>query len=154
MLLQLVNQDLGYDRGPVLRDISISIHAGDRIALVGESGAGKSTLLTVIQARLLEQAAVAREELSVAPDAARLARLRSLLGVDLVADPAQLRDRRVLVEEAARHLAQHLLLMLRNGPVRFRADVQQQATVLADNVDQIIDQPIGRLVPLVPRIAP
>ena len=57
MLLQLVNQDLGYGGGPVLRDISISIHAGDRIALVGESGAGKSTLLTAIQARLLGQAA-------------------------------------------------------------------------------------------------
>ena len=58
MLLQLVNQDLGYDRGLVLRDISIDIHEGDRIALVGESGAGKSTLLTAIQARLLEQAAL------------------------------------------------------------------------------------------------
>ena len=58
MLLQLVNQDLGYDRGLVLRDISISIHEGDRIALVGESGAGKSTLLAAIQARLLEQAAL------------------------------------------------------------------------------------------------
>ena len=58
MLLQLVNQDLGYDRGLVLRDISIAIHEGDRIALVGESGAGKSTLLTAIQARLLEQAAL------------------------------------------------------------------------------------------------
>jgi phosphonate transport system ATP-binding protein len=58
VLLQLVNQDLGYDRGLVLRDISISIHEGDRIALVGESGAGKSTLLTAIQARLLERAAL------------------------------------------------------------------------------------------------
>lgn len=52
MLLELVNQDLGYDRGPVLRDISVAIAAGDRIALVGESGAGKSTLLAAIQARL------------------------------------------------------------------------------------------------------
>jgi phosphonate transport system ATP-binding protein len=58
VLLQLVNQDLGYDRGLVLRDVSISIHEGDRIALVGESGAGKSTLLSAIQARLLEQAAL------------------------------------------------------------------------------------------------
>ena len=58
MLLQLVNQDLGYDRGPVLTDVSLTIHAGDRIALVGESGAGKSTLLAALQARLREQAAL------------------------------------------------------------------------------------------------
>lgn len=58
MLLEFVNQDLGYDQGPVLRDVSIAIHPGDRIALVGESGAGKSTLLAAIQARLLKQAAL------------------------------------------------------------------------------------------------
>jgi two-component system nitrogen regulation sensor histidine kinase NtrY len=38
-----------------------------------------------IEERLLEQVAVASGELSVNPDAARLARLRTLLGVDLVA---------------------------------------------------------------------
>ena len=59
MLLELVNQDLGYGRGPVLRDISVAIKAGDRIALVGESGAGKSTLLAAIQARLNDRAALA-----------------------------------------------------------------------------------------------
>ena len=58
MLLQLVNQDLGYDRGPVLSDVSLALHAGDRIALVGESGAGKSTLLAALQARLSDQAAL------------------------------------------------------------------------------------------------
>jgi phosphonate transport system ATP-binding protein len=58
VLLQFVNQDLGYDQGPVLRDVNIAIHAGDRIALVGESGAGKSTLLAAIQERLLKQAAL------------------------------------------------------------------------------------------------
>jgi phosphonate transport system ATP-binding protein len=58
VLLELVNQDLGYDQVPVLRDVSIEIHAGDRIALIGESGAGKSTLLAAIQARLLDRAAL------------------------------------------------------------------------------------------------
>ena len=58
MLLQLVNENLGYGSDPVLRDVSLSIETGDRIALVGESGAGKSTLLAAIQARLQERAAL------------------------------------------------------------------------------------------------
>lgn len=58
MLLELVNEDLGYNKGPVLHDVSISIRPGDRIALIGESGAGKSTLLGAIQSRLLKQAAL------------------------------------------------------------------------------------------------
>jgi phosphonate transport system ATP-binding protein len=57
-LLQLVNQDLGYDRVPVLQDVSLAIHRGDRIALVGKSGAGKSTLLAALHARLRDQAAL------------------------------------------------------------------------------------------------
>jgi phosphonate transport system ATP-binding protein len=58
VLLRLDKQDLGYNRSPVLTDVSLAIHAGDRIALVGESGAGKSTLLAALQARLRERAAL------------------------------------------------------------------------------------------------
>ena len=58
MLLELVSENLGYGNEPVLRDVSLSIMAGDRIALVGESGAGKSTLLTALQSRLQERVAL------------------------------------------------------------------------------------------------
>lgn len=45
---------VGYDRGPVLRDLQLKIHKGDFIAVVGPSGTGKTTLLRTLtgQARV------------------------------------------------------------------------------------------------------
>jgi ATP-binding cassette subfamily B protein/subfamily B ATP-binding cassette protein MsbA len=39
---------LDYGRGPVLSNVNMVIHAGERIALLGENGAGKSTTLSLI----------------------------------------------------------------------------------------------------------
>lgn len=47
MLAELHNVSKHYDQ-PVLKDISLIIHSGDSIAIVGPSGSGKSTLLNIL----------------------------------------------------------------------------------------------------------
>jgi ATP-binding cassette subfamily F protein 3 len=55
-LMQADKVALGYDRTPVLRDLSFRIDQDDRIALLGANGQGKSTLAKLISGRLAPMA--------------------------------------------------------------------------------------------------
>ncbi|MEL6121217.1 MAG: ATP-binding cassette domain-containing protein, partial [Pseudomonadota bacterium] len=47
-LLQLTDMTLTFGGDPLLDDISLTVHDGDRAALVGRNGSGKSTLMKVM----------------------------------------------------------------------------------------------------------
>jgi branched-chain amino acid transport system ATP-binding protein len=56
MMLELKNINAGYNSFQALFDVSLSVKAGEAVAVIGPNGAGKSTLLRVIS-RLIEATA-------------------------------------------------------------------------------------------------
>ena len=71
LLIDLHNASAGYDGRPAVMDIDLTVHRGERIAVMGRSGAGKSTLLGLLYAQrphevaLVPQAAALVKPLSV-----------------------------------------------------------------------------------------
>ena len=51
-IIRLEKASIGYDGVPWLTDINLTIHAGDRLGLLGQNGAGKSTLLKHMAGKL------------------------------------------------------------------------------------------------------
>jgi putative ABC transport system ATP-binding protein len=88
MLLEIENLTKSYSgpdgRVPVLQGISLSLDAGETLALTGESGSGKSTLLHLIGG--LDQAdggriLVGGQEVTALDDAGRAALRRGMVGL-------------------------------------------------------------------------
>lgn len=64
-LFDLASANLGYGDGPVLRDVTLRIARGERVAFVGTSGAGKSTLLAHLYGQRRSEAALIPQDLAL-----------------------------------------------------------------------------------------
>lgn len=64
-LFSLRSVSAAYTGQQVIKDLSLTIEAGERVALVGKSGAGKSTLLRLLYAQRPQAAALVPQELGL-----------------------------------------------------------------------------------------
>ncbi|HKF78803.1 MAG TPA: ABC-F family ATP-binding cassette domain-containing protein [Candidatus Dormibacteraeota bacterium] len=125
LLVRAVDVGFGYAEAPVVDGVSLTVHAGDRLALVGPNGSGKSTLLRLLAGGLqpdtgrVERAPRTRIALLAQapavpePGASLLAfaasrhavpteQLRVVLGKVVFGDPARIRADDVSVGELRR----------------------------------------------------
>ncbi len=70
VMTKLSNETLGWGDAPVLRDVTLDVNTGERIALLGRSGTGKSTLLGALRERIettTHRAALVPQDLGLVP---------------------------------------------------------------------------------------
>lgn len=62
LILQLDNAEVRYPKSVALQQINLSLHRGEKIALIGRSGSGKSTLLRLIYERVPDNTALVPQD--------------------------------------------------------------------------------------------
>jgi ATPase subunit of ABC transporter with duplicated ATPase domains len=65
LLIQFSHLFKSFGLSPILHDVSLSVHEGNLIALIGENGVGKSTLLKIIEGSIQEDAGDVKTEASL-----------------------------------------------------------------------------------------
>jgi branched-chain amino acid transport system ATP-binding protein len=135
-MLEVRNLDVAYGRAPALRDVSLSIAAGELACVVGPNGAGKSTLINAIGG--LHRASGGR----VAMDGVDLARAPSHrfcgAGIALVPEGRRLFTRMTVRENLE-------LGSFRRAAKRERASSLERVCALFPVVREKLDAPAGAL---------
>jgi branched-chain amino acid transport system ATP-binding protein len=80
-LLNIVDLKAGYGAAPVLFNVSIAVHAGEIVAIVGSNGAGKTTLLRAISRTILSEGTLTFDGVDVAHESPEHVFARGLVQV-------------------------------------------------------------------------
>ena len=80
-LLNIVDLKAGYGAAPVLFKVSIAVHAGEIVAIVGSNGAGKTTLLRAISRTILSEGTLTFDGVDVAHESPEHVFARGLVQV-------------------------------------------------------------------------